>query len=200
MHIVGLTGGIATGKSNISSVLSSLGAYVWDADEVSRKIIEPNNKGYIAMHKNYGDLIFNKDGTLNRQRAAKYFFSNKAQLDKLNSILHPIIIDDMIEQMKVWHLDGIRLCFLDAPLLFEVGMEKYCDEVWLASCGIDNQIKRMLVRDEISHEDAVKRISVQMSDSIKRSKASRIIDTSGDIKKTDEYVKNLYKELIDVYN
>ena len=197
MYIVGLTGGIATGKSNISKVLGSLGAYVWDADEASRKVVMPSQKGYVAMHENFGDLIFNADGNLNRERAAKYFFSNKQQLDKLNSILHPIIIEDMIEQMKKWHAKDIKLCFIDAPLLFEVGIEKYCDEVWVASCGIDKQIARVLKRDEISYEDAKKRINVQMSDSLKRTKATRVIDTSGDIKITNEYIKNIYEELID---
>ncbi|MCK5128761.1 MAG: dephospho-CoA kinase [Clostridiales bacterium] len=199
MYIVGLTGGIATGKSNISRVLKEQGAHVWEADEASRKVVEPSQKGFIAMHENFGDLIFNTDGTLNRERAAKYFFSNKDQLDKLNSILHPIIIDDMIEQVKVWYKKDVELCFIDAPLLFEVSMEKYCDEVWVASCGVDEQIRRVLKRDEISLEDAKKRIDVQMSDKEKRKRATRVIDTSGAIEVTNEYITTLYEELIDEY-
>ena len=200
MYIVGLTGGIATGKSNISKVLKAEGAYVWDADEASRKVVAPGNKGYTAMHENFGDMIFNNDGTLNRERAAKFFFSNKQQLDKLNSILHPIIIEDMIEQMKIWHNDGIKLCFLDAPLLLETGIDKYCDEVWVASCGIDEQIRRVLKRDEISYEDAKKRIAVQMSDSRKRAMATRVIDTLGDIKDTNNFIRTLYEELVNEHN
>ena len=152
------------------------------------------------MHDNFGELIFNTDGTLNRQRAAEYFFSDKARVDKLNSILHPIIIDDMIAQLKVWHKEGIKFCFLDAPLLFEAGIDKYCDEVWVASCGVDEQVRRVLARDEISYEDAEKRISVQMPDAEKRKLASRIIDTSGDIEDTNEYIKVLYEELKHEYN
>ena len=131
MHIVGLTGGIATGKTNISNVLKSCGAYVWDADEASRRVVEPGQKGYVAMHANFGELIFNPDGTLNRERAAEYFFSDKARLDKLNSVLHPIIIDDMIDRLKVWQEEGVKFCFLDAPLLFEAG----CGQVLRRSLG-----------------------------------------------------------------
>ena len=200
MHIVGLTGGIATGKTNISNVLKSQGAYVWDADESSRRVVEPGEAGYEAMKKNFGELIFNPDGTLNRKRAAEYFFADKARLDTLNATLHPIIIEDMIEQLKVWHKDGVNVCFLDAPLLFEAGIDKYCDEVWVASCGVDEQIRRLLARDDISYEDALGRIKVQMPDAEKRERASRVIDTAGDIEDTNEFVKILYEELQDEFS
>ncbi len=200
MHIIGLTGGIATGKTNISNVLKSQGAHVWDADEASRRVVEPGREGLKAMRASFGELIFNSDGTLNRERAAKYFFADKQRLDKLNAILHPIIIDDMISQLKVWHKEGVKFCFIDAPLLFEAGIEKYCDEVWAASCGVDEQIKRVLARDEISYEDAKKRIEVQMPDSEKRMRASRVIDTSGSIIATNKLVKTLYEELKDEFN
>ena len=200
MHIVGLTGGIATGKSNISNILKAQGAYVWDADEASRRVVEPGMAGFIAMHENFGELIFNADGSLNRERAAEFFFSDKERLNKLNSILHPIIIDDMIAQLKLWQSEGIRFCFLDAPLLFEAGIDKYCDEVWVASCGIDEQIRRVLERDDITREDAMKRIEVQMPDAQKRSLAARVIDTSGNIEDTNAFVKVLYEELEDEFN
>jgi len=200
MHVVGITGGIATGKSNISNVLKSLGAHVWDADEASRRVAEPGQKGYISMRDNFGELIFNPDGTLNRERAAKFFFADKDRLSELNSILHPVIIDDMIEQLKIWHEEGINFCFLDAPLLFEASVDKYCDEIWVASCGVDEQIRRVLVRDEISHEDAQKRIEVQMPDDEKRKRASRVIDTAADISDTNAYIKVLYEELSDEFN
>ncbi len=200
MHVIGLTGGIATGKSNISNVLKSMGAHVWDADEASRRVVEPGEKGYQAMKKNFGDLIFNPDGTLNRERSAEYFFADKERLDKLNAILHPVIIDDMISQLKVWHEQDVKFCFLDAPLLFEAGVDKYCDEIWVASCGIDEQIRRVLARDEISYKDALKRIEVQMPDSEKRSRASRVIDTAGDINETNSFVKILFEELQDEFD
>ena len=200
MHIVGLTGGIATGKTNISNVLKSQGAYVWDADEASRRVVEPGEKGYEAMKKNFGDLIFNSDGTLNRKRAAKYFFADKERLDALNATLHPIIIEDMIEQLKIWHKDGVRFCFLDAPLLFEAGIDKYCDEIWVASCGVDEQIRRLLARDDISYEDALGRIKVQMPDAQKRERASRVIETAGDIEDTNAFIKTLYEELSDEFS
>jgi dephospho-CoA kinase len=200
MHIVGLTGGIATGKSNISNVLKSQGAYIWDADEASRRVVEPDAPGYIAMKENFGELIFNPDGTLNRERSAEYFFADKARLNKLNSILHPIIIDDMISQLKQWQTQGVKFCFIDAPLLFEAGVDKYCDEIWVASCGVDEQIRRVLARDEISYEDAQKRIEVQMPDAEKRKRASRVIDTSGDINDTNAFIKVLYEELQDEFN
>ena len=200
MHIVGLTGGIATGKSNISSVLKSLGAHVWDADEASRRVVEPGQKGNEAVKENFGELLFHPNGTLNRKRTAEYFFADKARLDKLNALLHPIIIEDMTAQLKAWHNEGVNFCFLDAPLLFEAGVDKYCDEIWLASCGTDEQIRRVLARDEISYEDAKKRIEVQMPDEEKRSLASRVIDTSGDIADTNAFIKVLYEELKDEFD
>lgn len=195
MYIIGLTGGIATGKSNVSNVLRQAGVKVWDADEEAREVVRPFVEGWYAIKEHFDDKFFNDDNTLRRRDLAEFIFNNKKELKKLNSLLHPIILKNMNYCLDVWKNEGESIAVIDASLLFESSIDKYCDEVWVVSCGKDEQIRRIITRDDLSAEDAMKRIDAQMPDSLRRLKANRIIDTMQSKSKTQEFVRTLIEEI-----
>ena len=197
IYIIGLTGGIATGKSTVSNVLKQAGIKVIDADLVSREIMEPYKEGWYEVVGYFGDDYVNDDFTIKRKMLADRVFSNADDLVKINSLLHPIIINKIQDKVAEYEKAGIKLVFIDAPLLFETGIDDDCDEVWLLVCGIDEQIRRVMQRDGLSYEQAEKIIHNQMSDADKRQRADRVIDTSDSLESTIRHIKVLLEEILD---
>ena len=197
MKVIGLTGGIATGKSTASKTLKNLGAVIWDADEVSRKVVRPGQPGYYALKKEFGDDIFGTDGKLDRKTLAKRVFGRQEELLKLNRTLHPIILMDLVECLKKWRLEKVKVVIVDCPLLFESGADRGCDEIWVLSCGEDEQLRRVMARDRLSEEEAVHRIESQMSDAERRRRATRVIDTSGLEEDTQRAITAYYEEALE---
>ena len=142
IFIIGLTGGIATGKSTVSKVLKQTGIKVIDADIISREIMEPYKEGWYEVVGYFGNDFVNDDFTIKRKELADRIFSNADDLVKINSFLHPIIIDKIKEKITEHEKAGIKIVFIDAPLLFETGIDEDCDEVWLLVCGVDEQMGR----------------------------------------------------------
>jgi len=197
MYVLGLTGGIATGKSNVSKTLRLCGAKLWDADKASREVVKPGQPGNLALRQIFGDTFFKPDGTLKRRELAQYVFGDVDKLRKLNSTLHPAIIFDLHEHLKHWRAEGVPLVVVDAALLFETGIDELCDEVWMTACGPDMQIDRLMSRDHLEYEQAVVRIEAQMVDEERRQRVQRVIDTSGPLEETQRFVRVLYEELMD---
>lgn len=197
IYIIGLTGGIATGKSTVSNVLKQAGIKVVDADLVSREILEPYKEGWYEVVGYFGNDFVNEDFTIKRKELGERVFSNTEDLVKLNQLLHPIIIDKIKDKVKEYEKAGIKLVFIDAPLLFETGVDEDCDEVWVLVCGVDEQICRVMVRDNLSYEQAEKIIQNQMPDKDKRAKATRVIDTSDSLENTIRHIKVLLEEILD---
>jgi dephospho-CoA kinase len=195
LFIIGLTGGIGTGKSKASAFLKSLGAAVWDADQASRTVVEPGQEGWKAIRKAFGAEYFDSAGNLMRKKLADRIFNSKRDREKLNALLHPAIIDDMHRWLARCSGEGTAVAVIDAPLLLESGIDKFADEVWVLSCGVDEQVQRVMARG-ISREEAIKRVESQMSDSERRSRAQRVIDTSGPIEDTRRFLKALYDEVL----
>lgn len=193
MYIIGLTGGIGTGKSTASAYLKSLGARVWDADEAARAVVEPGQEGWLAVRREFGAEYFDSAGSLLRQKLADRVFSNDGDREKLNRLLHPAILDDMHRWLSRCFQECVQMAVVDAPLLLETGIDKYVDEVWVLSCGVDEQVERA-VRRGMKREDAEKRVEAQMSDRERRSRARRVIDTSGSVEDTQRQLKALYEE------
>ncbi len=197
IYIVGLTGGIATGKSTVTNVLKEAGIKVIDADIISHKILEPYKEGWYEVVGYFGNDYINEDYTVNRKKLADRVFNNAEDLMKINSLLHPIIIEKIKDIVNEYENDGIKLVFIDAPLLFETGIDDDCDEVWLLVCGIDEQIRRVMERDNLKYEQAEKIIRNQMPDAEKRLKATRVIDTSDKLENTIRHIKVLMEEILD---
>jgi len=197
MKVIGLTGGIASGKSTASKYLKSLGAKVWDADKVSRKVVRPGSAGAAAVRAAFGDEYFNARGELDRAALAKCVFADGEKRAQLNAIIHPLVIEDARKTLLKWQREGVEVGIIDAPLLLESGMETLVDEVWVTSCGSDEQLRRLVERDGLTFDDARKRMQAQMSDGERRRRAQRVVDTSGAEEDTRRALQALYEELLD---
>lgn len=189
--VIGLTGGIASGKSTISSILKAVGWPVIDADLIARQIVMPGSKGLEQIVNRFGPQMLNSDGTLDRKKLGKTVFDDPKKLSDLDKIEHPLIqeaIDSQLDEFKKQHLPVV---VLDVPLLFETGMDDECDLTVLAVVDQATQLKRLMKRDQISKMDAVKKISSQMSLKEKMQRADVIIDNNGTLEQTRSQVAEL---------
>jgi len=175
--IIGLTGGIASGKSTAAEYLSKKGAEIIDADKISHKVSRRGNKGWKAVVNEFGEEILKENKEFDREKLADIIFSDPNKRRKLESLLHPIIIYEMKEKAYKY-LSQNKIVVFMAPLLFEVGLDKFCDTVWVISADKEVQIKRLRERDGISREDALKRIDAQMSLQKKEEKADFVIENN----------------------
>lgn len=175
--IIGITGGIGSGKSVVSKYLSDRGEHVICADEVSRQVVRNGGKGNIAIRRTFGDAFFFADNMVNRKKLAEHVFSNKEKLVLLNELLHPII-DEYIFT-KVDRLEG--RVFIDAALLIQSGMYKKTDYLWLVIADLETRIQRVMKRDGLSYGEVKQRMDSQMSDQDMLPYAQEVIDNSDSI-------------------
>ncbi|MEM0514943.1 dephospho-CoA kinase [Pseudoalteromonas sp. YIC-827] len=174
--VLGLTGGIGSGKSSASKFFAELGIEVVDADLVARQVVEPGSPALNAIVKRHGESILDTHGALNRARLRKIVFSDNSEKLWLNNLLHPLIRTEMLEQLA--RAQSLYV-ILEAPLLFENGLEKYCQRTLLIDVQLELQLKRTCERDKMTPEAALAIIAAQMSRSNKVQKADDIISNSG---------------------
>lgn len=200
--IVGLTGGIASGKSTVTQLFQQLGAYVVDADLWARKVVEPGRPALTEIADlfaaRFGASVLNPDGTLNRAAVGAVVFHNEEAREALNAITHPRIREGMkseTEQFLAGHPDEPILW--DVPLLFEGETRKLVDLAILVYVNEALQRKRLMERDALSTEEANARIQSQMAIEAKRNLADYIIDNTGSLQQTKEQVERLWQILRD---
>jgi len=191
--LIGLTGGIASGKSKVSSYLRSRGAFVIDADRIARKIVEPYKNAWKKIVEIWGEEILSPDLSLDRSRLGAIVFSDKEALERLNAITHPEIIREIEYELREKSFE--ELIILDAPLLIEAGLCDVVDEVWLVSVTVENQLERLCKRDDISREEAKKRINSQMPLKEKEKYAHLIIDNNGTWEETGAFMEDILKKI-----
>lgn len=189
--VIGLTGGIASGKSTISSILKAVGWPVIDADLIARQIVMPGSKGLEQIVNRFGPQMLNSDGTLDRKKLGKMVFDDPKKLSDLDKIEHPLIQEAINSQLDEFKKQHLPVVVLDVPLLFETGMDEECDLTVLAVVDQATQLKRLMKRDQISKMDAVKKISSQMSLKEKMQRADVIIDNNGTLEQTRSQVAEL---------
>lgn len=183
MKIVGLTGGIGTGKSTVSAYLKEKAIPVIDADKIAHEITEKGSPVLDSIKKLLGDEVFNSDGTLNRQAVAGIIFNDEKMLTEYQKLTTDKVIEICAEKADEYRKSESKgIAVLDAPLLFECGMEKYTDEVWLVDADIEVRLHRIYLRDGLSKEAIWDRIKNQMSAEEKAEKADFVIDNSKDLK------------------
>jgi dephospho-CoA kinase len=136
------------------------------------------------------------DGALDRRKLAQYVFGHPERVAELNRTLHPYILADMRERLRAFEDEGAAVAVIDVPLLFETGLDREVDEVWVVSCGEDAQRERMLRRG-YTLEEADARIAAQMPDAERRRRADRVIDTSGPKDDTARYIEGLYLDMME---
>lgn len=190
---IGLTGGIAAGKSEVSRMLRRLGAYILDADEISREVVEVGQSSLVQIAEAF-DGVIAEDGSLDRQALGEQVFTDPEKLELLNSILHPAIRRTMAERAAEWEsLYPNDIIVLDVPLLIECGWQDMADEVWLVTASEGTRIKRIMLRDGLSAVQAQARLDSQMKDEEKAKFAQVIIDNSGTLEELEEKVTALYR-------
>ncbi|AFV12006.1 dephospho-CoA kinase CoaE [Thermacetogenium phaeum DSM 12270] len=195
-RVIGLTGGIASGKSLVSAYLRELGAQIIDADEIARRVVQPGGPVLREIVAEFGDAVLNADGTLNRKELGRIVFSDPAKLDRLNRIIHPQILAEIKMLLNKHRKSGSeRIAVLDAPLLYEVGGEGLVDEVWVVDVDYPTQLKRLMRRDNLSEEDARRRIAAQIPLEEKVRRADRVIDNRSTPEDTRRQVRRLWEEL-----
>lgn len=190
-YIVGLTGGIACGKSHVSRELRALGVPVMDADAISHGLTAPGGAALPAIREAFGDDIF--DGkTLNRKALGALVFSDDEKRRQLEGILHPLILQTMLEETAA---SAAPIVAWDVPLLFETGLDQQCDEVWCVYITLGEQLKRVMRRDHLSQQAAQARIDSQMSMEEKKNRAAHRISTMGARADTRRHVRGLLRDL-----
>ncbi len=193
MKVIGLTGGIASGKSTASAYLRELGAAIVDADAISRASTRRGGAAFEAVCAAFGDIL-GADGEIDRRKLGGIVFADEDARRKLNSIVHPAVMAESRAQIENARASGVKVCILDVPLLFETGMEKLCDETWLIYVPREEQIRRMAERDGLDVAAAAARIDSQMPLEEKLKRADVAIDSSGTIEQTREKLHRLWEE------
>lgn len=180
MKVIGLTGGIACGKSTVSDALRAQGVSVVDADAIAHELSRPGGAVHHFYVRAFGEEILAADGTLDRAAVARRVFSDPALRDAVNARLHPLIRAAAEERIAALRSEGTAAAVLDVPLLFEAGWERLADEIWVVSVAPDVQLARLMARNpEMSETEARARISAQMPLAEKCARADVVIDNSG---------------------
>ena len=192
MKVIGITGGIASGKSYVSSVVKKSGYPVIDADQISKELSKKDKPVYNAIVRTFGESYLDENKNLDRQKLASLIFNDKQAKGLLNGISHPLIIDEMERQIKNAESD---LVFVDVPLLYESHIENMFDKIVCVYLPRTIQIERLMKRDNITYEYAVKKIESQKSLEEKKNLADFVINSSNSFDSVDKSVIELIKTL-----
>lgn len=196
MRVIGLTGGIASGKSLVSRFLKELGAIIIDADRIARDVVKTGSPAWRQIVQEFGDTVCEPDGSLNRKELGRIVFSDAGKLDRLNRITHPYIISEIRRLLNIYREKfPAAIIVLDAPLLLETGLEGIVDEVWVVYVDYQTQLERLMKRDGFNTEEAVRRISSQLPLDEKIKLADHVIDNRGDPEETFLQVRRLWNSL-----
>ena len=192
---LGLTGGIASGKSAVAAMLREMGFAVLDADALAHKLIEPGQAAYAEVLQEFGPSIADTSGRIDRAKLGAMVFADLAKLDHLNAIVHPRVAEVILSQFEVWRRSGVRdAVFVEAALLVESGIHKKLDGLVVVWCRPEQQLERLLARG-LSQTEARHRIGAQLPVEEKLRLATEKIDCSGSLEETSRQVEALAGKL-----
>lgn len=194
MKVIGLTGGIASGKSRVASLLASWGAVVIDADLVAHRVLERGKRTQERIRNTFGRRVF-RGKTIDRKALGKIVFRDEKKRRELEKIVHPQVKRILTRRVRELARKGVPCVFLEIPLLFEVGWEKRVDEVWLVYAPLTTQRERLAKRDRLDEREIERRLSAQLPWGEKVKKTTRLIDNSGIWKDTIEQTRRLFEEV-----
>lgn len=191
--VIGLTGGIACGKSTVAQMLRKKGAVIIDADRLAKELMQADSPLWPELAAEFGPEIFRPDGVIDTKRLANLVFNDGKKLAKLNAIVHPRVLTSMAEKIEDFKQRAIwPAIVIDAPLLYEAGAEKLADFTWVVTAERDIQVKRLLARDKSSLEQAERRMAAQMPLAVKAARGDAVIDNSGSRRQTQRRVAELW--------
>jgi dephospho-CoA kinase len=194
---IGLTGSIAVGKSFVVSVLRELGCTTFDADKIAHSVMEPGTPAYEDIVREFGAGVLAENQTIDRAKLGAIVFADAERRKRLNSIVHPRVSDEqnrLLSESEAANPEGITI--IDAALMIESGGYKRFDKLIVVFCDRETQILRLMARNQISREDAERRVAAQMSSDEKRKYADYEIDTTGTMEETRQRVKQVYDQLL----
>ncbi len=196
MKIVGLTGGIGTGKSTVAHIFESLGAVIVDSDVFARSYLSKGMEGYNQVLKRYGNNILNRDLEVDRQKIAEIVFKNESERIWLEQLIHPYVFGKIGDEINL-RKDKEGIIIIDVPLLYETGADNWLTPVIVVVCSKDIQINRIQKRTPyMSYEHIINRINAQMPIEEKQKKADFVIDNSYGMEQTKEQVESIWHKLI----
>lgn len=196
VYRIGLTGGIASGKSTVSDMLLELGAIVIDTDRIAREVTTPGSPALLEMNRRYGSEILNEDGSLRRDAVGRIVFNDPLERNWLEHLLHPLIRARAEQLATEASATGHRIVVFDVPLLFETGWNAWVDEVWTVYVPVDLQRLRLQRRDGYTEAEADNRLASQWPIDQKAERSDRVIDNSGSVEDTRRQVESIWRELV----
>jgi dephospho-CoA kinase len=193
---VGLTGSIAVGKSYVLSILNELGCVTFDADKIAHSVMEPGRAAYEDVVREFGPEVLGNDGTIDRVKLGAIVFADPERRERLNQIAHPRVIEEQNRLLAVAEAANPNaIAVIDAALMIESGGYKRFDKLIVVYCDRDSQIERLMRRNQITREDAERRIAAQMSSEEKRRYSDYEVNTSGTMEETRQRVIEIYNAL-----
>jgi dephospho-CoA kinase len=196
MRFIGLTGGIASGKSTVSALLKKQGAFIIDADQIAYNIVEQGEQAYKDIVTAFGEDVVLADGRLNRQKLGALVFQDAKKRALLEKFTHPRIEEKIVELMEFAQKNSYPVIILDMPLLFETGWDKRVDEVWVIQVDESIQRQRLMKRNSFSEQEATLRIKAQQSQVEKIRKADQVIDNNGDLAKLQAEILRVWAQVM----
>lgn len=192
-YCIVITGGVATGKSVVASMLRKLGYTVIDADQVAREVVQPGRPALKMIAEAFGQDLINHDGQLNRSKLREIIMRDDTARKKLEGILHPAIQTAFESTVKTQKLGHGKIFFYEAALVFEIGRDHLFKECWATYCSEETQIQRLQQRSHLTRQQCLDIIRAQMPAALKAAKANRQIDTEVGLADLEEIIKNLVK-------
>jgi dephospho-CoA kinase len=196
LRIIGLTGGIASGKSVVARILERLGGVIIDADQLAREVVAPGEPAYLAIVAEFGEMVLNSDRTLNRRALGKIVFADPAARRRLERITHPAIAHLADKKLAALREAGTSVVIYMAPLLIEAGVTSRVDEIWVVYADQETQVVRLMQRDGISRAEALQRLAAQMPMAEKRTYGKVVIDSRGTPEETERQVREIWEKEI----
>lgn len=194
MRVIGLTGGIGTGKSTVSQYLAELGAVIIDADKVGHEVFQPGTEGWDDVVATFGKGILTATGEIDRKKLGTLVFNNAEALSKLNQIVHPRAYNLVESRLEEYRRQGVQVVVVEVILLIEAKWTDLADEVWVVVASEDNVVKRLKQRG-MSEEEIMARIRSQLSTKERVKHADVVINNDGDIDEVKAKVKELWERL-----
>ena len=193
-RIIGITGGIASGKSTVTEFLRQQGYQVIDADQVVHELQEPGERLYQALLSTFGPVILQEDGRLDRPKLGAMIFGNPDLLAQSSQLQNEIIREELASRRDLL-AETEDIFFMDLPLLFELQYEDWFDQIWLVDVTEETQLSRLMARNALNQEEAEKRIAAQLSLQEKRKRADVLIDNNGSLEETRQQLRDALQKL-----
>ena len=195
MKIIGLTGGIGTGKSTVAQFLAELGAVVIDVDQVGHQALKPESRVYQEIVNTFGEQVLAPDGTIDRRKLGKIVFANPGDRTRLNEIIHPAMHQMVMARLEEHRRQDARVVVLDAPLLLDAGWAQSVDEVWVTTAAESTVLERLRERSSMSAQKVQARIHSQLPSEERIKQADVVIDTDCDLNELKNKVRQLWRRV-----